>query len=61
MDTESYRLITQVHNLTENILMDGHTFAKRCFALKFDGLNFDGLDGKCHNSPRQNFLLYGIQ
>ena len=33
------------------------SFSKHCIALKFDGLNFDGLAGKCQK--HQNFLLYG--
>ena len=35
--------------MMENILTDGHCllqWAKCCNALKFDGLNFDGLAGK---------------
>ena len=55
--------------LMENILTDGHCLSpytcKRCIVFKqFDGLNFDGLDGKrqkCQNFPNQNFALYGIQ
>ena len=38
------------------------SLTKRCIALKFDGLNFDGLAGSVKNvniSPRQNFPLYG--
>ena len=43
-------------------LTDGHYLSpytcKRCIIFKqFDGLNFDGLAGKCQK--RQNFTLYG--
>ena len=51
----------------ENILMDGHCFLprarKRRNPLKFDGLKFDGLAGKCQkcqNFPHQNLVLYGM-
>ena len=46
--------------MTENILTDGHLLSaytcKCCIVLKqFDGLNYDGLAGKCQK--RQNFPL----
>ena len=31
---------------------------KRCNALKFNGLNVDGLAEKCQNFPCQNFVIW---